>query len=207
MEDKCPICLNNIDKRNNIKKKLSCGHSLHFCCFRDLIYHKNNNYFIKCPICRRRNINIDNIYKESIDNIKILCSNKLNTMNCLYKINGKRRCKRKPYLLNYGYCYQHHKDILKEDKYELMLKFIYLILCQRNSIFTRLQIIDLGKQIIIHRCNSNSDIDDVMFYFYKFLNINDIRSIQDYSEMYKFYNLKKPEPNWFRYCIKNSILI
>ena len=151
------------------------------------------------------NSNISKPYERIIDNLECLCDTK--SKKCFGYTKEGKRCKRHMNLLNYGYCYQHHKDILKEDKYELMLKFIYLILCQRNSIFTRLQIIDLGKQIIIHKCNSNSDIDDVMFYFYKFLNINDIRSIQDYSEMYNFYNLKKPEPNWFRYCIKNSILI
>ena len=87
-----------------------------------------------------------------------------------------------------------------------MNKFIYLILIQRNNVFVRLQFIDLGKKIIIHYSNDNDDIDDIMFYFYKFLNIKDYTKLNDYSEMYDLYNLKKPPPEWFRNCIKNSIL-
>mgnify|MGYP006139612453 CR=1 FL=1 len=208
MNDKCSICLNDFNGiKDKIKKEFSCGHALHFCCFRDLIYYKNNNYFVCCPLCRRKNTNVDNIYENPIDNIKILCSNKINTMHCLHKINGKRRCKRKPHILNYGYCYQHNKDILPKEKYDLMIKFMNLILYQRNNLLKKIQSFDIGKKIIIHKCNNNSTIDNVMYYFYQWLSLNDIYQIKDYTEMYQFYNLKKPPIEWIQYCIENKTLL
>jgi len=207
----CPICFNEIKndnsestfrKKEKIKKELTCGHYLHFCCYRKLVYHKSN-FFIKCPLCRIQNFNIIKPYQNDIDNLSILCS--LNK-RCNHTTKKRLKCKNNSKLLNYGYCHIHNKDFLLEKKYNLMNKFIYLILCQRNNIFVRLQLIDLGKKIIINYSNDNDDIDNVMYYFYKFLNVKNYIKINDYSEMYDFYHFQKPEPKWLRDCIKHSIL-
>ena len=49
-------------------------------------------------------------------------------------------------LLNYGYCHVHNKEILQENFYPLMERYIYLIMCQKNTFRTKLYLIDLGKK-------------------------------------------------------------
>ena len=209
--EQCPICLETIKeskKKDKIKIKLSCNHELHFCCFRDLIYHKNNNYFIECPICRKNNTMIPKLYNNPTDNIEILCSSKLNCMKCLHKINGKR-CQRKPSLLNYGYCYQHHKDILKKEKHKLMFDFMNLILLQRNNMIKKIYTFDIGKKLIIHQCNENSTIDELMYYFYRFINLHEIFNFDKniYHQMYEYYHLEKPSQEWVQYCLDNKTIL
>ena len=208
--EKCSICLcslNENSKKNNDRKikTLTCGHKFHFSCFRDLIFH--NNYFIKCPICRTVNTDINDIYDNPTDNILNLCP-KINHMKCSHKING-RCCKRKPYLLNYGYCYQHHKDILKKNQHQLMYDFIKLVLCQRNSIFKKIYTFDIAKKLIIYKSNEINNLQDLLYYFYRYINIFNINyyDINKYNEMYEYYNLPKPPDNWINYCIKNNTLI
>ena len=45
----CPICFENINKRNNIAS-LSCKHSMHFICYTNMI---NSTIPLMCPICRK----------------------------------------------------------------------------------------------------------------------------------------------------------
>ena len=52
--DTCSICLEEI-KDKHIIKKLSCNHTIHFLCFKKMVYH-NNNFYINCPLCRKINL-------------------------------------------------------------------------------------------------------------------------------------------------------
>ena len=58
----CSICLEDIIE-TKIMKTLSCNHKYHFYCFKMMVYH-NNNFYIKCPMCREVNHNIEKPFKN-----------------------------------------------------------------------------------------------------------------------------------------------
>ena len=71
MDETCPICLDDFNKnqcKEDIIKTLSCGHKIHFKCFRDLCF-RGLNFFIECPLCREINYNIEKPYKDPKDNL------------------------------------------------------------------------------------------------------------------------------------------
>jgi hypothetical protein len=209
MCDQCPVCLedfnnHNIKYKEDIKKTLSCGHSLHFKCYRGLVY-RGLNFFIECPLCRQINDNIEKPYKISEDNLRIFYSKESTTKRCACNNKNGKKCKNKASLFNYGMCYQHHKNILPKEKYPLMEKYIYLIMCQRNNWFSKIHLFDIGKKIIIHKNVEN--IEEIMFYFYKYINLNGLKSIQDYYRMYDYYELERPKLPWINYCFKNHIML
>ena len=86
-----------------------------------------------------------------------------------------------------------------------MEKYIYLIMCQRNNWFSKIHLFDIGKKIIIHK--NVETIEEIMFYFYKYINLSGIKSIQDYYRMYDYYELERPKLPWINYCLKNHIMI
>jgi hypothetical protein len=202
--DVCCICLDEMNE-HQYHKELSCGHKLHFQCFKKLVFRKN--MFVKCPVCRENNTNIDKPTSDPFTNIRLLSSSKVGNVRCLCKTKKGTICKHKSKLLNYGYCYQHHKDILKEEMYPLMVEYMYLILLQRNSWKTKLYLFDLGKQLIVKYCNSSSKIQDILSYFYKFMTLNNIYHIREYKEMYDYYGLKKPDQSWIDYCVEKHMII
>ena len=65
----CSICLENLE--SNPTYTLSCGHKFHLKCYLKCVYANNCNIFIKCPLCRELNINIEKSYDNSYDNIKL----------------------------------------------------------------------------------------------------------------------------------------
>tara|TARA_Y100000590_G_C15503696_1_gene932652 strand:- start:15 stop:641 length:627 start_codon:yes stop_codon:yes gene_type:complete len=208
MEDCCPICLenysNNPKKKEDIKKTLSCGHTLHYKCFRGLIF-RGKNFFIECPLCRVINGNIDKPYSNPEDNLRVLCSHKVGNVRCLCKTKENRVCKRKSTLFNYGMCYQHHTNVLPKEKYELMVDFLYLILLQRNDWFLKIHLFDIGKKLIIHK--DIKKLEDIMYYFYKYINIKKLGGITDYYDLYDHYDLKRPPLSWVNYCYKKVVII
>ena len=201
----CSICLDDI-KVKHVSKYLSCGHEFHYTCIKKLIFHKSN-FFFPCPICREINHNVDKPYNDPELNIKFLCSPKVGKVRCLCKTKRGRVCKRKSKLLNYGYCYQHHPDYLEEGRYQLMEQYMYMILYQRNSWLSKLYLIDIGKKIIIHKLNYNSTMDEVMYYFYRYMNVNNLRFIENYINMYDYLTLEKPDKRWIKYCCENHTII
>ena len=92
--------------------------------------------------------------------------------------------------------------IFYQKKYDLFQKYIDLILCQRNNWFSKIHLIDIGKKLIIFK-NLN-EIDELMFYFYKYINVNKIKAIQDYYNMYDYYEL--PVPNYLGLIIVSKII-
>lgn len=200
----CCVCLDEMDE-NQYHKELSCGHKIHFQCFKKLVFRKN--MYIKCPICREDNKNKEKPSQDPFTNIRLLCSPKVGNVRCLCKTKKGTVCKRKSKLLNYGYCYQHHNEVLKEEMFPLMEKYMYLILLQRNSWKTKINLFDLGKQLIIKYCNKQSQIHDLLSYFYEFMSIKNVLHINDYKEMYKYYGLKEPPASWKQYCSEKYIII
>ena len=198
----CSICLASIQK-NDIQKKLSCGHVIHFDCYLKIVYH-NNKLYIDCPVSREINIDVKKPFNNSEENIRILCQK---NKRCCFRTKKGTICKRKAKLFNYGYCHQHNKDILSKEFYPLMEKYIYLILCQQNRFYNKLHLIDLGKKIMMKYCNKDSSVDEILEKYYRFFKVNDIYKISNYGKIYDYYGLEKPEDRWFEYCVNNHCLI
>lgn len=202
--DVCCVCLDEMNDKQ-YHKVLSCGHKLHLQCFKKMIFRKN--MYIPCPICREKNTDTSKPSDDPFTNIRLLCSPKVGNVRCLCKTKKGTVCKRKSKLLNYGFCHQHHPDVLKESMYPLMETYMYLILLQRNSWITKVKLFDIGKQIIIHHCNETSKLQDLLSYFYQYMSIKDVFQIRDYDGMYDYYQLKKPNLNWLNYCQEKYIFI
>ncbi len=197
----CLVCL-GIIKEEDIIKKLSCDHIFHFQCYLDMVY-RDKNIYIHCPLCRTMNTCVKKPTNDCRENIYLLCKK----MRCLGKNLDGRSCKRRSKLLNYGYCYQHNKDVLESKYYPLMEKYMYLILCQCGNFTTKLRLIDIGKKIIIKFCNDTSSIDEVLEKYYCYFSLNDIQRIKNWDDIYDYYGLEKPPNEWIEYCSKNHCII
>jgi len=195
----CCICLNKI-KHNNYK--LSCDHNFHYHCYLSLVFNNNLNIFFNCPLCRKINTNNYKIKDNSIDNLKLIIPNQ---RCCAITKNGKR-CKHKSHIFNYGYCYHHNKDILKENKYNLFYDYISWLMEAGNSLQTKIIMIDLGKKILIKNPEIDS-IHKIQHYFYKYYYCNNKnRNSEDFKNIYKFYEFKPPPDKWLEKCLNNKQL-
>ena len=203
--DDCPLCLEPIET-DHVKKTLSCGHRLHFRCFIQIVY-RQVNMFISCPICRMVNEDTSKPYTDPEKNLRILCSRKVGKVRCICKTKKGTVCKRKGVLFNYGMCTQHHPNVLKKEYYPLMEKYIYFILCQRYNFLSRLYSIDIGKKLIIKYANKDTSIEDILVYWLKYITMQDEKYIKDYSKVYEYYDLEKPDKSWINYCSKNYNLL
>lgn len=209
MKTKCSICLEEISGRP--LKKLSCGHDLHYDCYMKQVIRKH--IFINCPLCRQLNTNINKFSNNSFEIIYNFIGNKTkNKMNrCICTTKSGKRCKNRSKVLNYGMCSIHNKNILNENLYSLMEKYIYLILSLKNCWLTKIYLIDIGKKIIIKYCNPSSGIDEIFLKYYEFYTINDDKtattSIEDYKLLYQYYNLELPKEEWIKKCNKEYVYI
>ena len=104
----CSICLSSLVNRKTYK--LSCGHEFHLKCYQDCVFANNCNIFIKCPLCRELNINIEKPYDNIYDNLKIWT--RLNRCKC--KTKSGLRCKKRAILFNNGMCAFHQKPLSKK---------------------------------------------------------------------------------------------
>jgi len=198
----CSICLSKIEPEHDVKI-LSCSHRFHFECYLEMVF-RNKNFYIECPLCRSININITKPFSDPFKNIKILCKE---GKRCRCKTRDGHICKRKSVVLNYGYCYQHGGEVLTEEYYSLMEKYMYLIFCQRGSFLTKLRLIDLGKKIILKYCDKSSSIDEILEKYYRYFSLNDVFKIGNYDEVYDFYGLEKPENEWIEYCESHNCIL
>ena len=204
MSDICSVCLNKMDD-DHIIKYLSCNHKLHYKCYMDIVFR--DNLFIQCPICRVRNTNIDKPIESPKRNIQLICSQGVGKVECSCKTVRGTSCKNKSRLLNYGMCYQHNKEILKEESYPLMIRFIYMILSQRNKWNAKVYLFDIGKKLIIKYADKDSCLDDILFKFYEYFTISETKSIKDYDKLYDYFKIEKPPDNWLNYCIEKHKFI
>lgn len=196
----CSICLETI--KQNESFKLSCNHEIHYKCFLSLLIKTNSTIFINCPLCRNININNKRPSEDTIENFNFFTKN--TRCKCLTKKNLK--CKNKSSFMNNGMCKIHNKDILSENKYKLMEDFIFYLLEIKNTIRTKIYMIDIAKKLIIKN-NEINNIQDIFHYFFRYYNLNNRESNTKYEDMYKYYNLSLPPEDWFETCIKNNTLI
>ena len=104
-------------------------------------------------------------------------------------------------------CTQHNPNVLKEEFYPLMERYLYFILCQRYNFISRLYSIDIGKKLIIKYANKDTSIEDILIYWLKYISIGNKKHIKDYNKVYEYYDLEKPNQNWIEYCSKNYMII
>ena len=199
----CSICLQEL-KENEPLQKFSCNHTFHFTCFRDMIFHNNESMFLECPLCRDNNKTVTKPFKDPKQNIKILT---LNEKKCSCMTRKGVKCKHNRKLLNYGYCHVHNKEVLQENFYPLMERYIYLIMCQKNTFRTKLYLIDLGKKILMKYCDESSQLEDVLRYFYQYISIHSVKSVKDYQRMYEYYDFTFPPEDWMQDCLEKKIII
>ena len=201
----CSVCLSKIDE-DHIVKTLSCGHKFHYRCFMNIVHH-NKNYFINCPLCRSTNKNITKPFNDSEKNLKLICARKVGKVRCICKTKNGTVCKHKASLFNYGMCHIHNKNILKKEYYQLMEKYIDFVFCQRYNFISRLYTIDIGKKLIIKYADENTELQDILLYWFRYLNEKNIKIIENYEIIYDYFSLEKPHKRWIDYCSKKYMIV
>ena len=197
MTDTCSICLESFNSQKTYK--LSCGHEFHLTCYQKCVYINNCNIFIKCPLCRELNINIEKPYDNTYDNLKIWTR----LERCKCKTKKGTRCKKRSVLFNNGKCAVHQKPLAK-DKYDLMCDYIYYLIQSNNNTSTKIGMIDIGSKLCIKFSHLNN-IQDILYYFFRFYYYNDQESIVNKLKIYDYYELHKNEEHSDK-CMKNKIL-
>lgn len=197
MTDTCSICLESFNSQKTYK--LSCGHEFHLTCYQKCVYSNNCNIFIKCPLCRELNINIEKPYDNTYDNLKIWTR----LERCKCKTKKGTRCKKRSVLFNNGKCAVHQKPLAK-DKYDLMCDYIYYLIQSNNNTSTKIGMIDIGSKLCIKFPHLNN-IQDILYYFFRFYYYNDQESIVNKLKIYDYYELNKDEEHSDK-CMKNKIL-
>ena len=204
--DTCAICLDDIDN-DHICKTLSCGHKYHFVCFKKLVY-SNQNFFVRCPLCREMNTDVSKPFlNDHKRNIMMMC---LGNLRCVCKNKNGKRCKNKSLLMNYGKCYTHNKDIIREKHYRLYSDYLYHILCSNYDWLTMIFLIDVGKKIMIKFLNEDSCVTDIIQYYYRYLNDKVYRGEKQTHYMngiYEYYDLEKVQKSWLDYCVNKNVII
>lgn len=193
MNTECSICLSTIHEKD--KYILSCNHTFHKDCYYKCVYSNNMNGFIKCPLCREMNFNI------TIDNLTDII--KTDRCKCITK-NGTR-CKNKSYILNYGMCYTHHKNILPKQKFNIMKILIKWLIETPTSYKTKISVIDICKQLFIKNTNIEK-LEDILHYIYRFHAYSNERIVNK-QLMYEYYDLDRPGDDWVMKCYDNKIII
>ena len=209
----CCICLSNITDKQ-IPFTLSCNHTIHFQCFKKLIFQTKGHIFIKCPLCREMNHSIQKPFLDSYSNIKILCSDSLKTQRCKHTTKRGHRCKRPVSLLNYGYCNLHPTEskVIPKDKYDLLCDYLYYLCLTTNEWRTKINMIDMSKQLVCAFPDKIHKLEDIHYYFNRFFNHNIYtRDDNDYYvnpyAFYTYYNMKPPPTEWVKQCVTNKMII
>ena len=193
----CSICLDSLNNRKTYK--LSCGHEFHLKCYINCVYTNNCNIFIKCPLCRELNINIEKPYDNSYDNLKIWT----HLERCKCPTKSGKRCKKRAVLLNNGNCAIHQKPRPK-DKYDLICDLVYYLIQSNNIISTKISMIDIGSKLCIKYPHLNN-IQDILHFFFRFYYYNDQENIVNKVKIYDYYELSKDE-TYNLVCMNKKIL-
>jgi hypothetical protein len=204
--DTCSICLDDINE-TDINYTLSCNHIFHYTCFRDYVYKSKNTFFTDCPNCKQLNINHNNPLDDPTNNLKMLCNIPL---KCSCKTLKGLKCKKKPYLFNYGQCYNHNKDVLAKDKHELLLRYInHLLQSDMRSWSTKVTLVDIVKKLLI-KFDDIYGIEDIYRYMFMYMadaKHNDINnSYTDKNLIYQYYDLDLPPEGWLNICEVKRVL-
>ena len=201
--DNCSICLERI-KKNDTIKRLSCNHYFHNKCFLLYCFQTEGHIFIECPLCREINVNNKKPHDDDLLNIKELCK----IGRCSHLTKKKRRCKKKSYILNDGYCTIHNKNYLPKNKYSLMSDYLYWLLETSNARITKIYMIDIGKKLMI-QYPEISTIQQIQYYFFRYYHCNRYGhnniSVSP-LEIYNYYKIRKPFKEWSKKCLKDYII-
>jgi hypothetical protein len=202
----CSICFDDI-KNNHIKKKLSCNHTLHFCCFKKNVFF-HGNFFIACPLCRRINTNTEIPTNDNKKNILLLSHSGVTKLRCNHIKKNGTICKLKSHIMNYGCCHIHNKSILPKEKYKIFSIYLYHILTTNYKWISMLYLIDFGKKIIINLIDKDDGIEKVLHYLYRYLHLgNHLNDKFFMNQIYKFYNIEEPPAKWMKYCVDKKTII
>ena len=195
----CSICLESLDTKCTFT--LSCNHKLHYDCFLRCSYQKSH-IFIDCPLCRDMNINTKPAHEDPSENIKSLLFHK--SKRCSHKTKKGSRCKRPISIMNYDQCSVHNRDVLPQDKYDVMNRYMIYMLQVESTWFTKICMIDFVKKILIKFPETNT-VDEIHTYglrykYYLKKNNDDDNDVIDTRGIYEYYDLAEPDPEWVNRC-------
>ena len=209
--DMCSICLQDIEDKH-LLYTLSCNHTFHFSCVKAYMLKNNYTFFIDCPLCRQMNTKVLYPYESYKLTMKVWCSQKVGKVRCNCETKEGTRCKNKSILLNYGRCYTHHKDILPEDKYEPLCKYLYhLFMCSNRTWETKVYLFDVTKKLLIKFKDDIHSLDDIYRYLFIYIDHSKKNDTYDYynnkSLLYNYYELELPPANWVKFCVEKRCLL
>ena len=207
VKDTCCICLKEM-KEDDILKTLTCGHTLHFNCYKEYIKSKNQKHFVPCPLCRKLNTDISVPGKTSYEKIENICGKR---RRCKATTNKGLRCKNKSCLLNYGYCHMHNDKHIKEEKdYDTIFRYInyYWGVFSQSNWKTRIILIDLSKKLILKL--DIKEFDEFLYHLFKCseeqklkYTEGDVRKKE--KHVYEYYDLEFPPEEWLNECVRDKI--
>ena len=118
--------------------------------------------------------------------------------------------------MNYGMCYTHNKNTMKPKYYDLYSNYMYHVLCTNYDWLSIIYLLDVGKQLMIKYLNPESNVTDILFYLYRYLNDKDYRkkihntncsNTHYMNGIYEYYKLNKVPKSWLDYCLNKNIII
>ena len=202
--DQCCICLKDMND-NDTLKTLTCGHKLHFDCYKEYMKTKNIRHFIQCPLCRKLNSDITIPGKSSYEKLENICGKR---QRCRGTTKDGKRCKNKSCLLNYGYCNIHNKNILKEEKYyDIIFRYINHCMYSPQNWKTRVILIDISKKLLVKY--DVKEFDEFIFYLYKCSEEQKLKygaEVVKRNEkyVYEYYDLELPPDEWIDECVREK---
>ena len=196
----CCICLSEF--KNKPLKKLTCGHYLHNSCYLKCTF-SDLTKFINCPLCRTTNYNIKRPNITHKQNLYDYCTT---PAQCIHTYKNGDLCTNKPYMFNYGYCHNHHKNFLKKNNYKIFLIYLNYIFTTniKQTWYSKLMMIDMTKQLIM-RHNLKS-LDQILLFFSKYFKQEEHIIRTDPRKFYKQNNIIYPPRNWLTNCKNHKIL-
>ena len=72
-----------------------------------------------------------------------------------------------------------------------MEKYTDFVLCQRYNFLSRLYTFDIGKKLIIKFANKDTEIQDILVYWFRYFTDKNINFINNYNDIYEYYDLEK----------------
>lgn len=194
----CCICLEDI-KDKNLIKTLSCKHTIHYQCYMKLCFN-DITFFINCPMCRTKNLNVEKPYNNPKKNLLALCSPVVEKEKCL-----KKNCNNCSFFFNYGYCHNHCKPVLSKKYQNLFLKyFYYLFTSNKKGFKTKIYMLDMAKKLIIK--NNLKQVDEIIIIFSTYFEKYNYSKQGTPDKFYEEHSIKLPPKEWINYCVDKKIL-
>ena len=199
----CCICLEELNENNTIKY-LSCDHKIHFKCYTKLSYN-DSTFFIKCPLCRVKNLNTDKPFIKNKHNLLALCSDGVGRRKCLGINKNGSPCQNHSYMFNYGLCHVHNKNILNRRYHRIFLiYFYYLLTYNKKGWKTKLYMLDMAKKLIIK--HDIHKLEDIILIFTTYFERYNYTNEGTPERFYTDNHLTIPDKRWINYCFRKKII-